>query len=91
MTVLEVEYIYKIFDRDSLVVLVETGSWCVTEPAVVLHGFVRRKDAEIARKFLEELDLDYSLCSDAFWEQFSKYGLHNKEAVMKKACERLQW
>ncbi len=86
---LNIEYVDELFDSEG--VCVEKGSWCVTEPLVVLNGFQRRKDAEIARKFLEEFDIDYSLRSDEFWSQFSKYGMHGREAVMRKACERLQW
>ena len=89
MANLRVEYIDKVFDDDDS--LLAEGSWCVTDPLVILHGFKRRKDAEIALRFLEEFDIDYSLPSGEFWEQFTKYGMHSREAVRERACERLQW
>ncbi len=89
MANLRVEYIDEVFDDDDS--LLAEGSWCVTDPLVILYGFQRRQDAVIARRFLDELEIDYSLPSGEFWEQFSKYGMHSKEAVMESACKRLQW
>lgn len=70
------------------------GSWCVTEQVtadhdVVLQGFARRLDAEIALVVLSEFNgVDYSLRGIEFWIQF---GAMNRKEVMSLVCKRLQW
>jgi len=70
------------------------GSWCVTEQVtsdldVVLHGFARRKDAEIAMAVLSEFrGVDYSLLGIEFWIQFD---VRDAKELMSLVCKRLQW
>lgn len=69
------------------------GFWCVTEQVtsdrdIVLHGFARRLDAEIALAFLSEFEVDYTLNSMEFWIQF---GVKDRVQLMSLVCQRLQW
>jgi len=68
--------------------------WCVTEAVttegyIVIGGFARQRDAEIAKQYLEEFsDIDYTLSRELFWRQF---GVESVDDFMKLVCQRLQW
>lgn len=57
----------------------------------VLHGFGRKVDAEIAKKWIEELEIDWNVSADQLARQCKAAGYRNRRAMMKKVCERLQW
>lgn len=56
----------------------------------VLFGFGRKVDAEIVAKVLPETGIDWNHKSaSVINRQIEEYG--GKEALMKFACEHLQW
>jgi hypothetical protein len=56
---------------------------------VVLRGFGRRVDAEIAMRAIQELPIDWDLPEDELRKQWNDFG--GREEVMKRACKNLQW
>lgn len=56
---------------------------------VLLHGFGRRRDAEIARDALEKLSIDWDAPELELRRQWEAFG--GREAAMRVACEHLQW
>lgn len=71
--------------------------WCVCATAhpdypgeeVVLWGFGRRKDAEIAMQFLSKLPVDYSAAT--ILNQFAELGYPDHQSLYRAISELLQW
>lgn len=67
-------------------------SWRVTigqGKLCALHGFGRKKDAEIALRVLSETGIDWESPEDELFEQYYDRGGFTK--LMELVCERLQW
>lgn len=58
---------------------------------VVLWGFGRERDAEIAKEFLESLSIDWLADTQEICRQIISAGFTGRNGLMKAACERLQW
>lgn len=77
--------------------LVRDKSWCAKvaergrHRSIVLHGFGRKLDVEIAIHFLESLPVDWSLEPKAVWRQLAAAGYPDREALMRGAVQSLQW
>lgn len=73
-------------------------SWCVATTQcvylgefefAVAPGFLRRKDADIALRVLQDMDIDWDAEPDDFWRQIDSHG--GKEEVRKHVYRHLQW
>lgn len=59
---------------------------------VILWGFIRQKDAEIAMVFLTTIPtVDWLAPSQIMWRQLAAVGYPDRDSLMQAACERLQW
>lgn len=56
---------------------------------VVMHGFARRADAEIAARVLPKTGIDFDADLREIRRQREAFG--GEEAVKKFVCEHLQW
>jgi hypothetical protein len=77
-------------------------SWCVEDisagwsddgyiQSIILDGFSTKKDAMIAKEFLDSLPVDWTLPSKPMWAMAAKAGYPDRHSLMKAACERLRW
>lgn len=71
------------------------ASWCVlcqSWPDVILWGFARKLDAEIAMEFMNTLPVNWDESDeDEFGRQLAVAGYPKEGDLMKACCERLQW
>lgn len=72
-------------------VLLSTAWQVVHVPSrrVLLHGFGRKRDAEIAMEFLSHLGIDWTQDRETLLTFYREVGGHDD--LMKKVCEHLQW
>ena len=58
---------------------------------VVLYGFKRQLDAEIALSWLSTLLVDWSEPQNIVWDRLKFLGYNNRQELMNEACKHLQW
>lgn len=58
---------------------------------VLLWGFARQRDAELAMQFLAGLPVYWLAPRKRMWKELSAIGYPDRPSLMKAACERLAW
>lgn len=89
---LKVEYTEGVMKKN---VQIDTNTWVVhiigIENCVLLHGFKRKIDAEIAKKFLDSLLIDWTEPPSVVIQRLKVLGYNTRQELMNEACKHLQW